>query len=114
MPAVTFKGAADAPHCSGMVRNGASTNVYVNGKRVSREGDKNITHKRPPDKPPCPSHAAPISAGSPTVFVNGKGCGRVNDNLSGCTKVAEGSPNVFAGGTDRSLLSGGEFEVVEE
>ncbi len=48
MPAVTFKGAADAPHCSGMVRHGASTNGYVNSNRVSREGGKNTTHKRPP------------------------------------------------------------------
>jgi len=31
------------------------------------------------------------------VFINGKGCGRIGDALSGCTSVAEGSPNVFAG-----------------
>ena len=57
MPAVTRKGDADVTHCSGMVRSGASTNV----------------------------------------FVNGKGCGRVGDSISGCTSVAAGSSNVFAG-----------------
>jgi uncharacterized Zn-binding protein involved in type VI secretion len=47
---------------------------------------------------PCPPHAAPIAVGSSTVFVNSKGSGRVGDAISGCTSVAAGSPNVFAGG----------------
>jgi len=46
---------------------------------------------------PCPDHAAPIAAGSSTVIVNGRGCGRVGDAISGCTSVAAGSPDVFAG-----------------
>jgi len=29
--------------------------------------------------------------------VNNKGCGRVGDGISGCTSVAQGSSNVFAG-----------------
>ena len=33
-----------------------------------------------------------------TVIVNGRGAGRVTDNVSGCTNVAQGSPNVKAGG----------------
>jgi uncharacterized Zn-binding protein involved in type VI secretion len=41
---------------------------------------------------------APIESGSSTVFVNGKGAGRIGDSISGCTFVASGSPNVFAGG----------------
>jgi hypothetical protein len=32
------------------------------------------------------------------VKVNNLGCGRVGDAISGCTSVAAGSPNVFAGG----------------
>jgi len=32
------------------------------------------------------------------VFVNTLGCGRVGDGISGCTSVAAGSGNVFAGG----------------
>ena len=53
----------------------------------------------PPFPPPipCPSHAAGIAVGSTKVFVNGKGCGRVGDSITGCTAVATGSTNVFAG-----------------
>ena len=98
MPAVCRIGDADVPHCSGMVRLGGSINVFVNGIGVSRQGDNNTTHLLPPNIPPCPSHAAGIASGSSTVFVNGKGCGRVGDSISGCTSVAAGSSNVFAGG----------------
>ena len=95
MPAVTRKGDADVPHCSGMVRLGASTNVFVNGIGVSRQGDSNTPHLRPGG--PCPGHAASIATGSTTVRINGKGVGRVQDSISGCTAVAQGSTNVFDG-----------------
>ena len=98
MPAVTRKGDADVTHCSGMVRLGASTNVFVNGIGISRQGDNNTAHLLPPNVPPCGGHSASISSGSSTVKVNGKGCGRVGDGISGCTSVAAGSSNVFAGG----------------
>ena len=42
--AVTFIGAADIPHCSGMVRFGKSDNVKVGGIGVSRQGDINTPH----------------------------------------------------------------------
>jgi uncharacterized Zn-binding protein involved in type VI secretion len=96
MPAVTRKGDADVSHCSGMTRDGCSPDVYVNGIQVSRQDDNNTSHLLP--GAPCPSHAAPIDVGSTSVFVNGKGIGRVGDALRGCTSVAAGSPNVFAGG----------------
>ena len=86
MPAVTRKGDADVTHCTGMVRSGASTNVFVNNIGVSRQGDNNT------------AHSAPIASGSSTVFANGKGIGRVGDSIAGCTSVAAGSSNVFAGG----------------
>jgi len=95
MPAATRIGDADVPHCSGMVRAVGSPNVFVNGIPWSRQGDNNTPHLLPPF--PCPSHAAPIAIGSPTVFVNGVGAGRIGDAISGCTSVAAGSPNVFAG-----------------
>ena len=98
MPAVTRIGDADVTHCSGMTRAAGSGNVFVNSIGVSRQGDNNTGHKLPPNIPPCPSHSAPIASGSSTVFVNGKGCGRVGDGISGCTSVAAGSSNVFAGG----------------
>ena len=62
------------------------------------QGTITVTHLVPPNVPPCPSHAAGIASGSSTVRVNGKGCGRVGDSISGCTSVAAGSSNVFAGG----------------
>jgi len=96
MPAVTRIGDADVAHCSGMVRAVVSGNVFANGIAISRQGDVNTTHLLPGS--PCPSHAAPIASGSSTVKVNNKGCGRVGDGISGCTSVAAGSPNVFAGG----------------
>ena len=98
MPAVTRIGDKDVTHCTGMVRKDGSGNVFANGIGVSRQGDNNTTHLLPPNVPPCPAHAAPIASGSGTVFVNGKGCGRVGDGISGCTSVAAGSSNVFAGG----------------
>jgi uncharacterized Zn-binding protein involved in type VI secretion len=96
MPAATRIGDADVAHCSGMSRAQGSPNVYVNGIPWSRQGDNNTVHLKP--GVPCPSHAAGIATGSTTVFVNGKGAGRVGDGISGCTSVAAGSPNVFAGG----------------
>jgi len=96
MPAVTRIGDADVAHCSGMVRAAGSGNVFANGIAVSRQGDNNTGHLLPGS--PCPSHSAPIAAGSSTVKVNGLGCGRVGDGISGCTSVASGSSNVFAGG----------------
>jgi uncharacterized Zn-binding protein involved in type VI secretion len=79
-----------------MTREGQSSDVFVNGIGVSRQGDNNTPHLLP--GAPCPTHAAAITVGSTTVFANGKGVGRVGDAISGCTSVAAGSPNVFAGG----------------
>lgn len=97
MPAATRIGDADVAHCSGMVRAAGSPNVYVNGIPWSRQGDVNTVHLLP-GSPVCPPHAAPIASGSSTVKVNGVGAGRVGDAISGCTSVAAGSGNVFAGG----------------
>ena len=95
MPSATRIGDADVPHCSGMVRAEGSPNVFVNSIPWSRQGDVNTPHLLPGE--PCPIHAAPIAIGSPTVIVNGKGAGRIGDGIAGCTSVAAGSANVFAG-----------------
>ena len=97
MPAVTRIGDADVAHCSGMTRAQGSSNVFVNSIGVSRQGDNNTPHLLPPNIPPCDTHSASITTGSTRVFVNGKGIGRVGDGISGCTSVAAGSSNVFAG-----------------
>ena len=96
MPAATRIGDADVAHCSGMTRAEGSPNVFVNGIPWSRQGDINTVHLLP--GAPCPAHTAPIASGSSTVKVNGRGAGRIGDAISGCTSVAEGSTNVFAGG----------------
>jgi uncharacterized Zn-binding protein involved in type VI secretion len=96
MPAATRIGDADLSHCSPMVRAGGSPNVFVNGVSWSRQGDKNTPHLKPAGDG-CNGHAASISTGSNKVFINGKGAGRIGDSISGCTSVADGSPNVFAG-----------------
>lgn len=95
MPAVTRIGDADVTHCSTPLRAAGSANVLVNNIPVSRQGDVNTVHLLPGS--PCPAHASPIAVGSTSVFVNGKGIGRIGDAISGCTSVAAGSPNVFAG-----------------
>ena len=95
MPAVTRIGDNDVSHCSTPQRAVGSDNVFVNGIAVSRQGDNNTSHLLP--GVPCPSHSAPIDVGSTTVFINGNGCGRIGDAIAGCTSVAQGSPNVFAG-----------------
>ena len=93
--AVTREGDADVVHCSRPNRLQHSPDVFVNNIGVSRQGDLNTVHVLP--GLPCPSHARPIATGSTTVFINGKGCGRIGDSISACTSVAEGSDNVFAG-----------------
>ena len=97
MPAVCRGDKVDRDlfHCSLPRRLGMSSNVIVNGTGISREGDVNTLHKKPPA--PCPKHAKGITTGSLTVKVNGKGCGRIGDPITGCTFVAEGSDDVFAG-----------------
>lgn len=96
MAAATRVEDADVPHCSPMERAVGSPDVFVNGRKWSRQGDDNTSHLLPGS--PCPSHAAPITTGSTTVFVNGRGAGRVGDAITACTSVAEGSRTVFAGG----------------
>ena len=95
MTAATRIGDADVPHCSGMVRAVGSPNVFVNRIPWSRQGDVNTPHLLAALL--CPVHVAPIAIGSPTVIVNGVGGGRIGDAIAGCTAVAAGSPNVFAG-----------------
>ena len=87
----------DLVHCSLPIRAQGSPNVYVNFIPWSRMGDLNFPHLLPCGVGCC-VHAAPIGKGSSKVFVNGRGAGRVTDYVLGCTAVATGAPNVFAGG----------------
>lgn len=98
MPAVCCIGDLDLVHCDVPIRAQGSTNVYAEGLLISRQGDLNGPHLLKPPATPCGTHAAPITTGSLTVFVNGKGCGRIGDPITACTLVATGCPTVFAGG----------------
>ena len=89
-------GDADIPHCSGMTRAQGSFNTFVNGIPWSLMTHVNTPHLKPCGKECC-IHSAPIAVGSDSVFVNGLGSGRIGDAIIGCTNVAEGSPNVYAG-----------------
>ena len=53
MPAVTRIGDNDTSHCSTPTRAQGSTNVFVNGIPVSRQGDNNTPHLLAGS--PCPS-----------------------------------------------------------
>ena len=85
----------DVIHCEVPNRLERSPNVFVNGTGISREDDKNDLHEALTLL--CDEHQAPIQTGSTTVFINGKGCGRIGDNVTGCTSVATGSADTFAG-----------------
>ena len=66
-----------------------SSDVFVNGIGVSRQGDNNTTHLLPGS---CLLMLR--LQGSSTVFVNGKGCGRVGDVLHCLHLSCSGSSNV--------------------
>lgn len=125
-PAATRIGDADVGHCSGMTRAKGSPTVFVNNIPWSRQGDVNTTHLYPVP-PICLPHAAPITTGSRSVFLDsgmthdalkmggkkdgdeGLGGGRVGDAITGCTSVAAGSPNVFCGGEPPTIKPATEF-----
>jgi uncharacterized Zn-binding protein involved in type VI secretion len=95
MRPVARLGDQGVPHCSGYTIATGSPSVFVNLKPVASVGDISTPHLRPGS--PCPGHVASISTGSPGVFVNLRPMARVGDSLAGCTFVATGSSDVFAG-----------------
>ena len=96
MAGVTRIGDPDLFHCSAMVRATGNSTVKVNGRPVSCQGDVNTPHLVPAGKI-CRTHARPIGVGSSTVKAGGRGVGRIGDFIVGCTAVAGGSSDVFAG-----------------
>ena len=96
MPAITRLGDLDTGHdaCPPTALNGASPNVFTNGKGTGRVGDPYVPHGCPAH----PTHTAHIADGSGTVFVNGIKVGRIGDPVDCGGSVAQGSGNVFAGG----------------
>lgn len=91
------RGDAGVVHCSGYVIAQGSSNVYINGRPAARVGDPSTRHLKPGGIR-CFPHVAKISQGSGTVYINNQPAARVGCALAGCTKVAEGSPDVIIGG----------------
>jgi len=79
---------------------GGSPDVFVNNIAVNRVGDGWAPHGASPafrgDPHPGEGNHT-TSAGSGTVFANGKAVARIGDPVAGDT-IGAGSPNVFAGG----------------
>ena len=70
-----------------------SPNVFVNGIAVVREGDKVGVHPRSG----CSTDTSVLTTFSATVFVNGKGIGRLGDQYTSDNTITSGSSTVFAG-----------------
>lgn len=92
---IARRGDKEAVHCSRPRRKGHFKSVFANGIPVSGKGHKNTTHLLPCGRFCC-GHSARLIPTQATVFAEGKQVGRVNDPT--CTKVVQGSPNVFVGG----------------
>lgn len=69
-----------------------SPNVFINGIAAHCIGHAWDTHCCGPS---C--HSGVLSAGSGSVFVNGRALARIGDGISCGDTVGQGSPNVFAG-----------------
>lgn len=67
--------------------------MFVNGIPWHRQGDGWAVHCCPDNG--C--HASVLAAGSPIVYVNSRQAGRIGDPVACGSKVATGSPNVYAG-----------------
>lgn len=95
MPAVTRLGDICTGHGCFPPRpsTSASGDVFANGIPVHRQGDSWAVHCC---GPPC--HGSALAAGSGTVYVNGKQCGRIGDPVACGSSVATGSGDVYAGG----------------
>ena len=101
MPAVTRTGdvTTTGHGCSATTTVvGPSTDVFCNTRGVERKTDPTAAHTIPNSASPpvCVPHSANITAGSSTVFVNGKNIARIDDSCDG-GKITGGSNNVFAG-----------------
>ena len=74
---------------------GPSSDVFVNGIGVERQGDPVSPHTINQGLL-CVPHSAVINVGSGSVFVNGKPIARVGDSTDG-GEITGGSPDVSAG-----------------
>lgn len=94
MPGVTLLSDLCSGHdCfSPRVSDTASSDVFVEGRGIHRQGDHWIVHTCKKN-----THDSVLAVGSSSVFVNGLGCGRIGDAIECGSIVATGSSTVFAG-----------------
>ncbi len=95
MPGISRLGDLDTGHGAWPPRASitASTSVYVNGKPVTRVGDKYAVHCD--DDGHC--HDGTIAAGSSGVYADGKPIARIGDPVSCGGSVAQGSGDILSG-----------------
>ncbi len=96
MPAQTRIGDLNTGHdaCPPVPLIEGSHNVFINGLRAGRIGDKYQSHSCIDHGP----HQDYIAQGSSSVFINGIPAARIGDIVVIGGGVAEGSTNVFVGG----------------
>jgi hypothetical protein len=94
---IARRGDREAWHCSPPRRKGHFRSVFANGIPVSGHGHLNTRHLKPCTCYPCCCyHDESLKATQWAVFAEGIPVGRVGDPT--CTRVTQGSPNVFVGG----------------
>lgn len=93
---VALAGCIQSGHsCFAPTRNiTQSPNVYVNGKKVVRVGDRYVDHRCSDN-----THTPIQGKGSPTVYVNGMPLARIGDGVACGGRIMKGSSsNVFVDG----------------
>jgi len=73
-----------------------SSTVFVNGFAAGKVGMKFIAHECHDEV--HSDEERMVTAGSGTVFIEGKSAARIGDPIACGDTVGEGSPNVFVGG----------------
>lgn len=91
---IARKGDREARHCSTPFRKGAFKTVFANGIPVSGDGHLNTRHLKPCGILCC-GHSVGLRASTRSVFAEGIRVGRIGDRT--CTRVVQGSRNVFVG-----------------
>lgn len=70
-----------------------SPTVFANGTGIVREGDRVYPHPRAG----CSTDDSVLTTFSSTVFINGKGAGRIGDQYTSDNTITSGSSTVFIG-----------------
>jgi len=98
MPAVARVGDFCAPFVTVPVIITGSSDVFVNGRPVAREGDFTGTFKKKQGRSIVTLTSQLLApSGEQTVFINGKSVAQIGTPGTNGTKVVTGSENVFIG-----------------